>query len=403
MPGVKAKSGLSGRLGGKLHESVTTHREDETVYGGGGGLPGGIENGIAQIVECKFGIYEKGDYKGEYFFYAAATVLQPKTHRVKNDDVPIFGLRTQIGPEPICDTPGKTRQTLDDHVAWVLNEYRKLGIDTTQLGADDIEPTAEAIKQAGPFTRFRTSTIPNQIFKEDKGKMWVVNDDGSGKAKGPYKDIADAKKANPYAKDAKEAGAARVYQQWTGAVPDFQPELADGVVDETGKTEGETSAAGNGQEQWDKDAAAAEGGASDDLEALVASANSDDNDAMERLRELALAAGKTEKDVKNADSWDEVAGWITGGSDEAGEAAPSGDEAGPVRPEKGSIWFYRPVTVDAKTKKQVKAKKATEHEVLSMDLKAETVTLKNSESGKTVIGGNKKPLVIKWTELEQGE
>lgn len=399
MPGVKSKSGLSGRLGGKLHEAVSTHREDETTYGGGGGLPGGIENGIAQVVECKFGIYEKGDYKGEYFFYAAATVLQPKSHKVGDDNVPVFGLRTQIGPEPICDTPGKTRQTLDEHIAWVLNEYRKLGVDTTQLGADDIEPTAEAIKLAGQFTRFRTSTIPNQVFKEDKGKWWVANDDGSGKPKGPYKGLADAKKANPYAKEAKEAGAARVYQQWIGAVPDFQPELADGVVDEGGKTEAETSAASNGQEQWNKDAAAAEAGADDDMEALVAAANSDDSDAMERLKELALAAGKTEEEVKGADSWDEVAGWIA----EGGSEAPSGEEAGPATPEKGSIWFYRPITVDPKSKKPVKAKKASEHEVLSVDAKAETVTLKNSENGKTVIGGNKKPLVVKWSELGQGE
>jgi hypothetical protein len=399
MPGVKSKSGLSGRLGGKLNEAVVAHREDETTFGGGGGLPGGIENGIAQVVECKFGTYEKGDNKGEYFFYAAATVVLPKMH----DGIPVYGLRTQIGPEPICDTPGKTRQTLEEHVAWVLNEFRKLGVDTTQLGADDIEPTAEAIKQAAPFTRFRTSTIPNQVLETKAGKVWIVNDDGSGKPKGPYKDEAAAKAANSYVKDKNSAkGPAKVFQQWTGAVPDFQPDLADGVVDEGGKTATEANVESNGQEQWDKDAAsdaAGEAPADDDIESLVAAANSDDSDAMERLKELAIEAGKTEKDVKNADSWDEVAGWIAESSGEV----PAGDEADASLPEKGSIWFYRPTVVDPKTKKQVKSKKATEHEVTSVDAKGETVTLKNCETGKTVIGSNKKPSVIPWSDLEQGE
>lgn len=406
MPGVKTKSGLAGKLGGKLQEAVVGHREDETTFGGGGGLPGGIENGIAQVVECKFGIYEKGDNQGEYFFYAAATVELPRRFPDQEGGIPIAGLRTQIGPEPICDTPGKTRQTLEEHVAWVLNEMRKLGVDTTQLGADDIESTAEAIKLAAPHTRFRTSTIADEVFEVKAGKVWVVKTDGSGKGKGPYKDQAAAKAANPYAKDAKDVkGPGKVFQQWTGVV-EFTPELANGVVDETGKTTAEGAAGANGQDQWQKDDAANKAAAgeapADDLEALVASANSDDTDAMERLEALAIAAGKTRKDVKDADSWDQVVSWITEGS---GEAAPAGDEgeAGTPVPEEGSIWFYRVTVVDPKTKKLVKAKKATEHEIIKIDAKAQTATLKNSETGKTVIGGNKKPLQVPLSELEQGD
>ena len=147
------KSGLVGKLGAKLSKAVEAHKGDETKFSGGGGdLPGGIENGIAQLVLCKFGVYEKGEFEGEYYWMAQGVVVSPKKHA----GIVIEGLRTSIGPEAICDTPNKARKTTEEHVAWVLNEMRKLGVDTSELSGDDLESTAEALQELGPHFRFRT-------------------------------------------------------------------------------------------------------------------------------------------------------------------------------------------------------------------------------------------------------
>jgi len=107
MPAKVSKSPLMAKLGNKLAESFDKHKDDETRYGGGSDLPKGIEGGIAQLVDCKFDTYKTGDNKGEFFFYAAGIVKAPK----EVGGVPIVGLRTQIGPEPLCDTPDRSRKT----------------------------------------------------------------------------------------------------------------------------------------------------------------------------------------------------------------------------------------------------------------------------------------------------
>ena len=82
--------GLMSKLGAKLKHAVETHKSDETKFAGGGAnLPAGIEMGIAQLVMCKIGQYEKGDNTGEYYFMAQGIVVSPKVH----DGIPIEGLR----------------------------------------------------------------------------------------------------------------------------------------------------------------------------------------------------------------------------------------------------------------------------------------------------------------------
>jgi hypothetical protein len=159
----------------KLVQAHEEHKGDETRVGSGGDLPGGIEQGVAQLVDLHIGTYAKGDNEGQPFFMGAGTVLEPefvdqvdpKTKKTRR--IYIQGLRTQIGPEPLCDTVAQNgnQTSLADHWDRVLNHLRLLGIDTKT-----IDPTAiiveaeegkfasgvvlEALVQAAPTFRFRT-------------------------------------------------------------------------------------------------------------------------------------------------------------------------------------------------------------------------------------------------------
>ena len=167
----KAKSSFLERVA-EVHEEV---KGNETKVGSGGDLPPGIEHGIARLVDCKIGIFQKGDNEGEPFFMAAGTVLDPesvvqtdpKTKKART--IPIRGLRTQIGPEPLCDTTAQNGNvtSLRDHWDRVLNHLRLLGIDTKEVDPTDIiaeetegvyssGPVLEALVAAAPTFRFRT-------------------------------------------------------------------------------------------------------------------------------------------------------------------------------------------------------------------------------------------------------
>lgn len=146
-----AQSGLAKSLGVAGKKAVKTHASDETDYGQGGQLPEGIEQGIAQLTECKFDKYVKGDMAGQYYFQVRGVVVAPNEH----EGIPIEGLTTML-MEPMCDTPTRSRPEIADHVEWVLNEMRKLGADTEGAESSELEALVEALKEEAPYFRFRT-------------------------------------------------------------------------------------------------------------------------------------------------------------------------------------------------------------------------------------------------------
>ena len=253
------KSGLVSKLGAKLSKAVETHKGDETKFSGGAELPAGIENGIAKLVLCKFGTYEKGDNKGEFYFMAQGVIVAPSKH----EGIPIVGLRTQLGPEAICETPKASRKTVDEHVAWVLNEMRKLGVDTSELGADDLESTAEALQSSDVHFRFRT---------------W------QGEATKEY--------PNP-----------RVNHQWGGAV-DYAPDEdsdSDDVVDDTEEASDEVEEV---EEESSEET---------DFDALGEAADGDDEEAQATLTSLAEAAGLDPTDAESYPDWATLAATLKEG------------------------------------------------------------------------------------------
>jgi hypothetical protein len=357
MPKQVSKSSLAAKLGDKGRQAFDAHKDDEVNFGSGGDLPAGIEGGIAQVVECKFDRYKEGNNKGEYFFYAAAIVMKP----VEVGDIRVKGLRTSI-TEPLCDTPTRKRATVDDHLAWVLNELKKLGADTSEVGFDDLEDVAAAIKEEQPYTRFRTwRGTKQEITKREDGK-WECG----GKI---YPSEAVAKAANPFV-----GSEPRVQHEWRGKC-DYEGDDGDEGVDETVAEEPAAEPAKVPPKKPPKVATKAkepdpepepdaeEQAEENDLDALVEAADGGDEPSQIKLAEMAKDAGCDEDAVANAENWAAVGEMITaaGASEEAEEAAAEWE------PKKGEIVLYKPP----------KAKKKVECEVVAIFKDKGIVNLKN--------------------------
>ena len=340
MPSQSQQGGLFKKLGNKLAKGLKTHGADETTISGGQ-LPDGIEDGRAQLADCRFAVYKKGPMKGEYYFMASGIVTSPE--RVNGRK--IAGLRTSIGPEPLCDTPKRSRETTEDHLAWVLNEIRKLGFDTKpfttgELGPDDLESVAATLMEAKPSFAFRT---------------W------KGEA-------------------TKEFPNSRINHSWEGVVEeDGQAIDPDAGVTEEATSEPEAEPEAEPEVEQEDNG----------LDALAEKADSGDKKAQVAMDKRAAAAG-VESEAAEAPSYADAVEIIRAA--EAGAGSESEPEAEPeeFKPEKGEVYLYRPL--DVKTKKPVKTPVECSVEAV---FKNETVNLKNLDDGKTIYKA------VPFSKLEQ--
>lgn len=344
------KSILAAKLGDKVKKAVLSHKDDETKYDAGGSLPAGIENGVAQLTECKFMEIEKeGENKGKVMFIAAGIIVSPEVH---TDGTPLKGRRTSIN-EFIFDTPTRSRKTVDDHMAWVMNTMRCLGAETSNVSSgEEIEQLAESLKQAGPYFTFRTWKGQVQTTGVYAGKEPKVNESW-GKA------------INWDGGEAQDAKSAVVDNTPKGGVEDDTP--AEEPVEEPAA---------------DADEAAY------DVDALVEAEDGD------KLTEIALSLGCTQKEVEKAADWAAVGEMIKakqGGDETSADEEPAADE--PTIPEAGEVYKYQLVDVkgkpvlDPKTKKP---KKPIDVEVVKVDPKTSTVTLKDLDTKKAITGADPK-------------
>lgn len=310
-----SRSGFVAKFGRQGQDAFDAHKDDETVYGVGG-LPPGIEGGIAQLSNCKFDVYKSGDNQGEYYFYLEARVLQPKVFQTMSGSQNIEGGLVQL-TEPLCETPDRSRPTFEDHVDFVLNELRKLGIETGETSFADLEAIVAALKEEQPCTRFRT---------------WQ----GSATEQFP----------NP-----------RVNHVFLGhcAHPEEEP---DDVVDETGETPTD------------------EGPVEDDLAALGEAADGQDEEAENRLVELAEQYGI---DPESLEKWADVAAAI----EEVQSGPTSQEESEPKEPEKGDVCNYKPP----------RARKSIECEVTAVFPGKQTCNLRSLDDQKSYRS-------VPWDKLE---
>jgi len=178
----------SSDLKARLEKALREHRNDPVRISNFGEIPPGV-NGIAKVVDCKIGIYEKGELQGEQYWFASGVVIEPKSY----NGMWIEGLRTNI-IEPLCDTPSRSRSTAEDHMVFVVNELKKLGVVTDDLDSlEDLETICEALARSNVYTRFTTRQLPGSNFVIH---VWL----GSVKYQQPETetvDISDDQEENP--------------------------------------------------------------------------------------------------------------------------------------------------------------------------------------------------------------
>ena len=365
MPVQKKKSSLAIRLGNKARKAFEEVKDQEPEFDTQAGLPGGIEGGIARLVECKFTQIAAGKQNaGKDMFYAAGIVMSP----AEVNGINIEGLRTQIS-EPLYDTPTRSRKTVDDHLEWVMNEMKKLGLDMSEMTLDDLEGAAETLKEEKPYFRFRTWSGTKQEIVERGGKFFVGT-------MGPYKTEAAAKAANPYA-----GTEPRVQHTWNGTCEYLDDEEeVDGVEDNTSSVKASKAAKKTKADVADEPEEEEEG-EEEDLAELAAAADGGDTDAAERLFELATEAGIDEETINSTEEWSAIVEMMQS-SEEDEEEEESGEEEDTEeeteeeeeewKPEKGEVYAYKAPGM----------KKAVDCEVTAVFESKETVNLKNLNDNK---------------------
>lgn len=346
-------TGVAAALGAAARTAHEAHKSDETTYGGGGNLPAGIEGGIAQLVLSKFDTFKSGDNQGEYYYMAQGIVIEPFEHEGRR----VKGLRTRIGPEPLCNTPNsKSRPDLDSHIAWMYNEWRKLGIDTEGIDPNDWESVSDALQAEGPYFEFRTwqgkptEQYPNPRVNEDwRGikEGYVPPEDESEEEDNTAEESPVSRTAKKKKAVAKAAVKPTKGSKKKAAAEDDGPSYEEEEAEDV-ETEEET-----GEEE-------------PDLDALATAADGGDEDAQAALIELAEEAGL---DHESFPLWVDLAAELQSG--EGGEEEEEEEETVEA-PEKGVAVYHKP--------KGARARVECTIQLVNMETKV--CTLKNLDDGK---------------------
>lgn len=422
----KATAAAAGIListyGDAIIKAGEAHRMDEVDFGGSIDLPAGINGGIAQLVDCKFDKFKTGKTVGQVFFYAAGIVVSPREHQ----GIQIEGMRTSI-MEAIGNTPDRSRKTMDDHMGWVQNELKKLGVkDPEALRTRVIEATCASLARARPFFRFRTWKGRKQVLAQcDDGKWRLFDEDEKGGRRlsdgtGAWLTQKQAEEANPWAgRDPK------IQQFWLGKctyTPDTSPgrHVTDGTAparngngatssptkapaaksihetyreaeenDENAANEeavgGEISDESLNSELEDTEAGGGVGveafDETNDLDGLLAKAKAKDAKAQTELREMAARAGYSEEEIDGTDTWEDLVGLISNPKEEG--AGGKEDEPPPAPPayvpSKEDNVYFRPTGKDGKP-----VRRDVECEVTRVNKKDDTCDLLNLDDRRTV-------------------
>jgi hypothetical protein len=414
MPAVRGQSPLMAKLGPKAKAAFDAHKGDAVEMSDFSELPPGIEGGVAQLVKCAFQEIKTGDNAGKIGWFAQGVVVEPKEATTyvldeKGNQRPsgvmrVDGLRTRIS-ENVFETPGKARETLEEHVAHVQNEMKKLlpDADPEMFALENIEATAALLEQGQPYFRFRTyAGKPTPQYPNPRtfhswsgateyapGEPAAAADDATAQA--PAVPVPSASAATPRNRLAARPTANGPAPRAAAPAPGVRP-AARAPVRPTPPPPAEDEAPPP---------------ADDDLEALAAEADDPADEerqaaAQDRLLTMAAEAGIPDDEAQATDSWAQLAGMIA----EAGSPAATGEAAGsdegepaeeepaaePYVPQKGDVVLYKPV--DPKTRR--KAAKAVECEVLAAAARGQTVTLKNLDNPKIQYKA------VSWADLEPG-
>lgn len=356
MPAKKAASALEAKYGNRLDGAVAEHANDETKAGIIK-LPGGIKNGVAQLVECYFAPYKSGPNEGEFYFRAAATVLEPAVVPTDQGDMPVAGLQTSV-MVAMCDTKNKKGKVtpFKENVARVLNHMRLLGGDefTKDVkSVKELEVLADALVKAAPIFKFTTSqSAPTDDYPDPQ-----VFENWHG-SKGLEEYTAPSPESNGQQRDNSGKGA---------PVANAKSASSTGPADN------------------------ADGAGSQNLAELAEKADGGDDPAMDELRRIATEAGLSEDEIDGTDNYAELVGLIEG--KQSGAAAPDNAWAGP---DIGDSFYYQVKDAQGNPLKDKRTKKPIKPEcvVTAINKAKETCTLKNGGDNKTLYKD------VPWDELE---
>jgi hypothetical protein len=446
MAGVTSKvSGFLASLGqGAGQDWDAVKATDVELPTGGGGLPPGIEGGIAQLTKCYFKQYEKGDYEGQWYFYSSGVIVTPYEHTYKHlatgkMATEVLRGRTTKQMEAMCDTPGKKRETKRDHFNWLKNLWGGIfEIDVGSIEVANLEDIAKFLEDKQPFFRFRTWGLPREEPVNKTGRWFLGR-------MGPYANEMALKAANPYwDRDP------MVNEVWMGPAED--PSITDGFNRDMPEVMGVMEAAAKvpavpnrmspskpqpaapvkqtlpmaaanprapvkpvvktplpKPSQVDSNADGALDFSNDlDLLARVAADGDDLGQitADARLRQLAEDAG-VEGEWMDLDStnYDDIVIEVRKRQEATAEdVSAAGQIEEEWKPKVADVWYYTPLDakgkpqVNAKTKKPVKI----EVEVLTVNEANKTVTLKDLATNKLMTNGKLK-LNASWTDLSGEE
>ncbi len=405
MPPTRTTSALMQKLTKRVSPEVYAAHVDDPVDEGFIRLPGGIANGVAQLTKAYFAEYKTGNNKGEVFFRAQGTVIEPE---VNDKGVRVRGLQTSVLVGIHASGQGDKAKTAEDQLALVQNHMKLLGGEDFLSGTDvtELETLAGTLVELAPYFRF-SSRESSPVYWDSKD--YEVR---QGKAK---------------AGDVKYE--ARVWESWHGVKglegyvpPDEQAGAANDNT-ATATPAAKVSVSANGKPapakaplkappktapeptpdpEPDPDPAA--GLDQGDLDSLAELADGDTDaaqDAIDRLEQMALAAGVQQAAIDGSKNWAEVAQMIKDG----GADASQDDEPAETDPAKGMPYYYKRRGPDGeplkdKRKKPVKGEAVV---VLTVDAAKRTATLKLEADGATLVGPNKKPLTVPWDHLDAEE
>lgn len=350
MPVQETESLLMKELG---QEFVKAHEQSKNVKAKTSNrseLPSGLR-GIAQLNDIAIKKISQGKDAGKVMFYADATILDP----VEYQGIPVKGRRTQIS-EPLYATPTRKRKTIKDHLDFVYEHLKMLGVPVEKLKPSEIETAIAALKakKANVFIAFRTWKPPEATEGNYAGREpWLMQ----------FWDArVDYKK-----KDATETAVRNNLPSEPEPTPDepepesidpFNPPDAENVTQESEPIDPELL------DQSDIDSLAKRADETQDL------------DASNRLMEWASQAGIPEKVAKSTNTWKELADLIKGKHSNNG--TPTKEESKEIAIGIGDQFGFHPP--DPTTKQP--SKTAVIVQVLKIDEDKGTVDLARVDNPK---------------------
>jgi hypothetical protein len=435
---------IAARLGGQL-AALNAETKDLPPDIRPQRLPPGINRGIARLATMYTKVSEKDDGqtpKGEVFFRASAIVLgipqrDGTISEYLNGEKISAGVTQQI--VPLCNIPAKVRDGKEVKEAVpVKDNFNRWRSILQALGmppcphtpADD--PTSEkteayffkymAALTADPqkhpiYISFSTRGWTPPATVQQPHPQEMVFEEWHGLASPEVVAMLQAKRS-PSPPGAVSYNPARVQPEPFSEPPQDNPPgddgqdspLRNGPTTQNTQTTRTTIAQG-GQVSSSEDTEAemlTPGDANEDIEPpdeeeiaeLVETANADPDgeseegsEAIERLEDLAWAAGWTKKDTDAADDWAKVGQMALQGPEVVKEGVPA----------IGSHWLFakRDTAGNKLLTRSGKELPAFEVEVTAVEQAAQSAFVKAVKDGKDVIDmRTRQPLAVKWEWLE---